>query len=118
MGFREDFAWGAATAAYQVEGAAHEDGKGLTIWDIFCEQDGKIYGGQTGEVACDQYHRYKEDVQLMKEMGLKAYRFSVNWARILPAGTGKVNQTGIDYYNRLIYSLLKQMAKISNTLQV
>lgn len=106
MGFKKDFAWGAATAAYQVEGAAFEDGKGLNIWDIFCEREGKIFGGQTGEVACDQYHRYKEDVQLMKEMGLKAYRFSVDWARILPEGTGKINEAGIDYYNRLIDELL------------
>lgn len=106
MGFKKDFVWGAATASYQVEGAAFEDGKGLNIWDVFCEQEGKIFGGHTGEVACDQYHRYKEDVQLMKEMGLKAYRFSIDWARILPEGTGRVNQAGIDYYNNLIDELL------------
>ena len=84
MGFKRDFIWGAATASYQVEGAAYEEGKGLNIWDVFCEQKGKVFGGHTGEVACDQYHRYAEDVQLMKQMGLKAYRFSINWARILP----------------------------------
>ena len=106
MGFRKDFMWGAATASYQVEGAAYEDGKGLNIWDVFCKEEGKIFGGQNGDVACDQYHRYVEDVQLMKQMGLKAYRFSINWARLLPEGTGKVNQAGIDYYNRLIDELI------------
>ena len=69
MGFRKDFMWGAATASYQVEGAAYEDGKGLNIWDVFCKEEGKIFGGQNGDVACDQYHRYVEDVQLMKQMG-------------------------------------------------
>ena len=106
MSFKKDFVWGAATAAYQVEGAAFEEGKGLNIWDIFCEQDGKIFGGHTGAVACDQYHRYKEDVQLMKQMGLKAYRFSIDWARIMPEGVGVVNQAGIDFYNHLIDELL------------
>ena len=106
MSFKKEFVWGAATAAYQVEGAAFEDGKGLNIWDIFCEQDGKIFGGHTGEVACDQYHRYKEDVQLMKQMGLKAYRFSVDWARIMPEGIGKVNKAGVTFYNNLIDELL------------
>ncbi len=107
MGFKEQFMWGAATASYQIEGAAFEDGKGLNIWDIFCEQDGKIWGGHTGQVACDHYHRYKEDIKLMKEMGLRAYRFSINWARILPEGSGKVNEEGIAYYSHLIDELLK-----------
>lgn len=106
MGFRKDFVWGAATASYQVEGAAYEDGKGLSIWDTFCQKEGKVFGGHTGEVACDQYHRYPEDVQLMKQMGLKAYRFSINWPRILPEGIGKVNMEGINYYNRLIDELI------------
>ena len=87
MGFKKDFIWGGATASYQVEGAAYEDGKGLNIWDIFCKDGGHIYENQTGDVACDQYHRYKEDVQIMKEMGMKAYRFSLSWARIMPEGT-------------------------------
>ncbi len=79
MGFSKDFVWGAATASYQVEGAAYEDGKGLNIWDVFCKEPGKIYEDHTGDVACDQYHLYKKDVQLMKQIGIKAYRFSINW---------------------------------------
>ena len=75
VGFPEDFVWGAATSAYQIEGAVKEDGKGEHIWDVYTKEPGKVYSGHTGEVACDHYHRYKEDVQLMKEMGLKAYRF-------------------------------------------
>ena len=94
MGFQKDFAWGAATSSYQIEGAAYEDGKGLHIWDVFCREKGKVFGGDTGDVACDHYHRFKEDVAIMKEMGLKAYRFSLSWPRILPEGTGKVNEAG------------------------
>ncbi len=105
MGFKKDFVWGAATASYQVEGAAYEDGKGLNIWDVFCKEPGKIYEGHTGDVACDQYHLYKEDIQLMKQIGIKAYRFSINWARILPDGTGKINEKGIEYYSNLIDEL-------------
>lgn len=107
MAFRKDFVWGAATAAYQVEGAVHEGGRGLSIWDVFCEQQGKVFEGQTGEVACDQYHHYKEDAKLMKEMGIKAYRFSVSWSRIMPNGTGEVNPEGIAYYNNLIDALIE-----------
>lgn len=107
MSFRKDFVWGAATASYQVEGAAYEDGKGLNIWDVFCKEDGHVYEHHTGDVACDQYHRYKEDVAIMKELGLKAYRFSVNWARILPEGTGKVNEKGLAYYDNLVNCLIK-----------
>lgn len=106
MGFKKDFIWGGATASYQVEGAAYEDGKGLNIWDIFCKDGGHIYENQTGDVACDQYHRYKEDVQIMKEMGMKAYRFSLSWARIMPEGTGTVNEKGLKYYDNLINELL------------
>lgn len=84
--FPKDFAWGAATSAYQIEGAVKEDGKGEHIWDVYTKEPGKIYSGHTGEIACDHYHRYKEDVQLMKEMGLKAYRFSIDWSRVLPEG--------------------------------
>ena len=107
MSFRKDFVWGAATASYQVEGAAYEDGKGLNIWDVFCKEDGHVYEHHTGDVACDQYHRYKEDVAIMKELGLKAYRFSVNWARILPEGTGKVNVKGLAYYDNLVNCLFE-----------
>ncbi len=106
MAFCKDFLWGAATAAYQIEGAWNEDGKGLNIWDDFTHQPGKIEYGATGDLACDHYHRFKEDVKLMVECGLKAYRFSISWARILPEGTGKVNQKGIDFYNALIDELL------------
>lgn len=107
MGFKKEFVWGGATASYQVEGAAYEDGKGLNIWDVFCKEPGHVYEGHTGDVACDHYHRYKEDIALMKEMGLQAYRFSLSWARILPDGTGKVNEKGLDFYDRLIDTLLE-----------
>lgn len=107
MAFRKDFMWGAATSSYQIEGAAKEDGKGKDIWDVFTNQPGKIYGGHTGEVACDHYHRFREDVAIMKEMGLKAYRFSINWSRVLPEGTGKVNEKGIAFYSELIDALLE-----------
>lgn len=107
MSLNKDFLWGAATASYQVEGAWNEDGKGLNIWDSFTHQDGKIEDKSTGDIACDHYHRYKEDVKLMSEMGLKSYRFSISWARILPEGTGTVNQKGIDFYNNLINELIK-----------
>ena len=92
MSFRKDFVWGAATASYQIEGAWNEDGKGLNIWDEFCAQQGKIENKATGNVACDHYHRFKDDVKLMAEIGLKSYRFSISWARLLPDGTGKINQ--------------------------
>ena len=107
MSLSKDFIWGAATASYQIEGAWNVDGKGSNIWDEFTHQKGKIKDGSTGDVACDHYNRYKEDIKLMAEMGLKAYRFSISWARILPEGIGKVNQKGIDFYNRLIDELLK-----------
>ena len=107
MNFGKDFVWGAATASYQVEGAAREDGKGLNIWDVFSAEEGHVYEGHTGDVGCDQYHRYMEDIRLMKEMGVKAYRFSISWARVLPDGIGKVNEKGVAYYNRLIDALLE-----------
>lgn len=103
---KKDFTWGVATAAYQVEGAAREDGRGLSIWDVFTE-DGRCFNGQTGDVACDHYHRYEEDVRLMKELGVKAYRFSISWSRIIPNGTGEVNEQGIAFYNRLIDCLIE-----------
>ncbi len=107
MGFRKDFVWGAATSSYQIEGSPKEDGKGLNIWDVFCKEPGKIYEGHNGDIACDHYNRYKEDVQIMKEMGLKAYRFSISWARILPNGIGTVSQKGLEFYSNLIDELLK-----------
>ena len=107
MSFRKDFIWGAATAAYQIEGAFDEDGKGRNIWDEFTHIEGKISDSSTGDIACDHYHRYKEDVRLMAELGIKAYRFSISWSRILSDGTGEVNQKGIDFYNDLINELLK-----------
>jgi beta-glucosidase len=103
--FPKDFLWGAATSAYQVEGAWNEDGKGRSIWDFYAHKPGVIRDGSSGDVACDQYHRYKEDVALMKAMNLKSYRFSISWARIQPDGTGGANQKGLDYYRRLADAL-------------
>jgi len=105
--FPENFIWGAATASYQIEGAWNEDGKGESIWDRFSHTPGKILNNDTGDVADDHYHRYREDVALMKTLGLKAYRFSISWPRILPMGLGRVNQSGIDFYSRLVDELLK-----------
>jgi beta-glucosidase len=105
MSFREDFVWGAASASYQVEGAVHEDGRGDSVWDMFCKEPGRILDGSSGEAACDHYHRYKEDIAIMKELGLKAYRFSIAWPRIIPDGDGAVNEKGLDFYERLIDSL-------------
>ncbi|HLC28415.1 MAG TPA: GH1 family beta-glucosidase, partial [Dehalococcoidia bacterium] len=104
--FPADFSWGTATASYQVEGAWKEDGKGESIWDRFSHTPGTIMNGDTGDVACDQYHRYKNDIALMKELGLGGYRFSISWPRIFPDGKGKVNQEGLDYYSRLVDELL------------
>ncbi len=106
--FPKDFVWGAATASYQIEGAWNEDGKGESIWDRFSHTPGKVQDGDTGDVACDHYHRWRDDVKLMKELGLKAYRFSVAWPRILPEGREKVNQPGVDFYNRLVDALLEE----------
>ena len=104
--FPTDFVWGAATASYQIEGAAHEDGRSESIWDRFCATPGKVRNGDTGEIACDFYHRYPEDVALMRELGLDAFRFSIAWPRILPEGRGRVNQAGLDFYDRLVDELL------------
>ena len=87
--FPEDFIWGTATSSYQIEGAADIDGKGPSIWDSFCTIPGKIAQGETGNLACDHYHKFKEDIQLMKDMGVKAYRFSIAWARVMPTGKGE-----------------------------
>ena len=104
--FPPRFVWGAATAAYQTEGAASEDGRGESIWDRFTTLPGRVANGDTGRVACDAYHRYPEDVRLMRELGLDAYRFSIAWPRILPDGRGAVNEAGLDYYDRLVDALL------------
>jgi len=107
MSLRKDFVWGSATASYQIEGAWKDDGKGENIWDNFTHIPGKIDNGGTGDTACDHYNHYKEDVKLMSELGMKAYRFSISWARLLPEGTGTINQKGIEFYNNLIDELLK-----------
>jgi len=105
--FPEEFIWGAATAAYQIEGAWSEDGKGESIWDRFSHTAGKVKGAATGDVACDSYHRYKEDIALLKAMNLKSYRFSISWPRIQPSGSGAANAKGLDYYKRLADALLE-----------
>ncbi|MCH1624310.1 GH1 family beta-glucosidase [Fredinandcohnia quinoae] len=105
--FSKDMKWGAATAAYQIEGAAFEDGRGLSIWDTFSKTPGKVINGDNGDVACDSYHRYEEDIQLMKELGIEMYRFSVSWPRIFPTGTGEVNKKGLDFYHRFVDALLE-----------
>lgn len=105
--FPKDFLWGTATAAYQIEGAVNEDGRGQTNWDVFSHTSGKVANGDTGDVACDSYHRYKEDIALMRNLGIKAYRMSLAWSRIFPEGRGKPNAKGLDYYNRVIDALLE-----------
>lgn len=100
--FPPEFVWGTATAAYQIEGAVTEDGRGPSIWDDFCTQPGAVVRGETGEVAADHYHRWESDVALMAQLGLDAYRLSLSWSRILPTGSGEVNQRGLDYYDRVI----------------
>lgn len=99
--FDKDFVWGVADSAYQIEGRDPQDGCGKNVWDTFCEE-GKVFEGQNARVACDHIHRYKEDFALMRTMGIRNYRFSLNWARILPEGIGPVNQAGIDYYKDMI----------------
>jgi beta-glucosidase len=105
LSFPPDFAWGAATASYQIEGAATADGRGVSIWDTFSRKPGAVSRGDTGDIACDSYHRYAEDVALMASMGLSAYRFSVSWPRIQPGGTGPVNTKGLDYYRAVLDEL-------------
>ena len=131
--FPDDFKWGAATAAYQVEGGWNEDGKGESMWDVFTKIEGNIKDGSNGDVACDSYHKYKEDVQLLSDMGshshlkyllgtlkpslgLNSYRFSIGWSRVLPNGVGEKNQAGVDYYNNLINELLAHDIKPAVTL--
>ena len=108
MQFPKDFVWGAASSSYQIEGAFDQDGKGLSIWDVFCRKPGAIKNGDTGDVACDSYRLYKRDVEMLTQLGAKAYRFSISWPRILPDGTGAVNQKGLDYYDALVDLLLEK----------
>jgi beta-glucosidase len=104
--FPTGFLWGAATAAYQIEGAWNEDNKGESIWDRFSHTPGKITNNETGDIACDHYHRYPEDIALMRNLGLNAYRFSISWPRVLPDGFGRINPAGLDFYDRLVDRLL------------
>jgi beta-glucosidase len=104
--FPANFAWGVATSAYQVEGAVDADGRGPSIWDIFSHEPGRVRDGHTGDVACDHYHRYLEDVEVMASLGIRSYRFSVAWPRVIPDGSGAVNQAGLDFYDRLVNALL------------
>jgi beta-glucosidase len=104
--FPNGFVWGAATAAYQIEGAYNEDGRGMSIWDTFSHTPGRVLNGDTGDVACDSYHRYKEDIALMKELGIQAYRFSVSWPRVIPGGTGEVNRKGLEFYHNFVDELI------------
>lgn len=106
MPFPKTFTWGVSAASYQIEGAAYEDGKGLSVWDMFCRKQGAVWHGHSGDVACDHYHRYKEDVALMKALGVGAYRLSLSWPRLIPAGTGRINPKGVDFYSRLFDALL------------
>ncbi len=108
MKFPRDFIWGAATSSYQVEGAAYHDGGGESVWDMLGRIEGRIANGDNGDFACDHYHRYREDIDLMSDIGLQAYRFSVSWPRVLPAGTGAINRQGLDFYNRLVDALLEK----------
>ena len=102
-----DFIWGVATSAYQIEGAVHAHGRGESIWDRFCRQPGRVRAAASGEIACDFYHRYPEDIALMRELGVDAFRFSVAWPRVIPDGTGAVNEAGLDFYERLVDALLE-----------
>ena len=105
--FPDGFLWGSATSAFQIEGAPLADGKSPSIWDVFCRQEGRVADGATGDVACDHYHRYRDDVALIRDLGLGAYRFSIAWSRVVPDGAGPVNQPGLDFYDRLVDALLE-----------
>jgi beta-glucosidase len=111
--FPDDFLWGASTAAYQVEGAWREDGKGESVWDHFAHAPGHVEDNATGDQACDHYHRVPDDIALMKSLGLRAYRFSIAWTRILPEGTGRVNSQGLDFYDRLVAVWKKHTAAMA-----
>jgi len=104
--FPESFVWGAATASAQIEGGWDADGRGPSIWDVFCRKKGAILNGDDTSVACDFYHHWKDDIALMRKIGLQAFRFSISWSRIFPEGTGKVNQAGLDFYSQLVDELI------------
>ncbi len=106
--FPSDFRWGVSTAAYQIEGAAGEDGRGTSVWDTFCREPGRVRDGHTGDVACDHYHRWEEDLDLIAGLGADTYRFSIAWPRVLPAGDGPVNARGLDFYDRLVDGLAER----------
>jgi beta-glucosidase len=106
--FKEDFVWGVATSSYQIEGAAHEDGRGPSIWDTFCSVPGKVVNGENGDVACDHYHRLDQDLDMMAGLGIKAYRFSIAWPRVQPDGRGAFNEKGLAFYERLVDGLLER----------
>ena len=114
--FPTDFIWGVATSAYQIEGAAQTDGRGLSVWDTFCAQKGTIADGSNGDVACDHYHRYEEDLDLMASMGVNAYRFSMSWPRVQPDGRGAWNEAGFLFYERLIQGLVQRGIQVHITL--
>jgi beta-glucosidase len=107
MSFPPGFVFGVATASYQIEGSPVRDGGGLSVWDMFCRRPGKVWNGDTGQIACDHYHRWREDVELMKAIGVQAYRFSISWPRVLPEGVGRVHSEGIAFYDRLVDALLE-----------
>jgi beta-glucosidase len=111
IAFPADFVWGASASSYQIEGAVDADGRGKSIWDIFCHTPGKVKGGDTGDIACDHYHRWREDVEWLGRGGFSAYRFSTAWPRIMPAGAGAVEQRGLDFYDRLVDGLLARGVK-------
>ncbi len=106
MSFAKDFVWGVAAASYQIEGAAQEDGKGPSIWDVFCRKEGTVWNRQSGDIACDHYYRHEEDVGLIKQIGVHAYRLSISWPRVVPQGTGATNPKGLEFYDKLIDELL------------
>jgi len=108
LAFPAGFTWGAATAAYQIEGATDADGRGPSVWDTFSRTPGKVRGGDTGDIACDSYHRYPEDADLLASLGLSSYRFSISWPRIFPTGAGPVNQAGLDHYKALLDTLAER----------
>jgi beta-glucosidase len=114
--FPDGFLWGTATASYQIEGAVNDDGRGESIWDRFCRTPGKVFGGQTGDVACDSYHRFKDDIALMKRLSLPAYRFSIAWPRLFPQGRGRLVKKGLDYYETFVDALLEAGIKPMVTL--
>lgn len=102
MSFPKDFMWGAASASYQIEGGAFEDGKGPSIWDVFSHTPGKIFGEQNGDISCDSYHRYEDDLDILEELHLKHYRFSISWPRVIPQGSGEINAAGLAYYDKVV----------------